>query len=175
MPPPPRRRRSLRLPGYDYSRPGAYFITAVTRHREPLFGEVVNGVMRLNAFGEIVWACWHDLPNHYPHVQLDAFVVMPNHIHGIIVLVDDDADGRGGSETGGGGSETRPHHGLPEIVRALKSFSARRINALRGTPGQPVWQRSYYEHIIRDEGALRRIRRYILTNPLRWENDRANR
>ena len=172
MPPQPRRRRSLRLPGYDYTSPGAYFITAVTRHREPLFGEVVNGVMRLNAFGEIVWACWRDLPNHYPHVQLDVFVVMPNHIHGIIVLVDD-----GG---GRGGSETHPyrhyrHHGLPEIMRALKSFSARRINALRGTPGQPVWQRSYYKHIIRDEGALRRIRNYILTNPLRWENDRDNR
>ncbi len=82
-------RRSIRLKGYDYSRPGAYFITICTRDRAHLFGEVADGEMRLNAFGEIVRAAWFDLPNHYNHVRLDAFVIMPNHVHSIIILIDD--------------------------------------------------------------------------------------
>jgi REP element-mobilizing transposase RayT len=81
-------RHSIRLQGYDYTRPGAYFVTTVTWQREPLLGEVVGGVMRLNAFGKIVQAAWLDLPRHYPHVQLDAFCILPNHVHGIIVLSD---------------------------------------------------------------------------------------
>jgi len=82
-------RQSIRLQGYDYAQPGAYFVTIVTHNHECLFGDVVDGEMRLNPLGNIVGTCWHDLPNHYPHVQLDAFVIMPNHVHGIIVLVDD--------------------------------------------------------------------------------------
>src|SRR5512137_1336233 len=81
-------RRSIRLPGYDYSQPGAYFLTLCTHERETLFGDVVDDVMRLNDYGEIVAAVWADLPNHYPHVELDAFVIMPNHVHGIIVIAD---------------------------------------------------------------------------------------
>ncbi len=126
--------------------------------------------MVLNAYGEIVREAWFDLPNHYAHVELDAFVIMPNHIHAIIVLV---------AEPVGAGLKPAPtpaptRHPLSEIVRALKTFSARRINTRRGTPGAPVWQRNYYEHIVRNERSLDAIRRYIAENPLRWHLDRYN-
>ena len=101
---------------------------------------------------------------------------MPNHIHGIVVISDHDA-AAGLVGAGLRPAPTEPvgrRHGLPEIIRAFKGFSARRVNALRGTPGAPVWQRNYYEHIIRDEIDLDRIRQYILDNPLRWEEDREN-
>ena len=159
MPYDPRKhhRRSIRLPGYDYAQPGAYFVTICTHGRACLFGRVVDGEMRLNDAGRIVQASWDDLPNHYPHVQLDAFVTMPNHVHGIIILMDE---------------PTTKRHPLSEIVRAFKSFSSRRINQLRGTPGTRTWQRNYYEHIIRNEGDLRRIRAYIANNPAKWFKDR---
>jgi len=88
-------RRSIRLKNYDYSQAGAYFVTICTHGHIHLFGEVVDGEMRLNPFGEIVQAVWFDLPQHYGHVQLDAFVVMPNHVHGIIVLTADPVVGAG--------------------------------------------------------------------------------
>ncbi|MEJ2352970.1 MAG: transposase [Anaerolineales bacterium] len=92
---------------------------------------------------------------------LDAMVIMPNHLHGVIVLTEDD-------------EAAKPRQGLPEIVRAFKSYSARRINALRRTPGLPVWQRSYYEHILRDEEDWERIRGYIYINPQEWDRDLEN-
>ena len=179
-------RRSIRLKQYDYAHAGAYFVTVVTQNRICSFGDVVNGEMRTNEFGEIVARTWNDLPNHNPHVILDAFVVMPNHVHGIIVIVDDLFVGAGSkpaqSTTVQSGSETAPaigkttarRHGLQEIVRQFKTFSARRINAVRGTPGETVWQRNYYEHIIRNEPALHRIREYIRNNPVQWHLDREN-
>lgn len=134
-------RRSIRLEGYDYSQPGAYFVTICTYQREELFGQVKDGRMCPNRLGAIVQSTSCNLPYHYPHVKLDAFCLMPNHVHGILVLVDDDIV-----------SCAKPiiRHALPEIVRAFKSFSARRINTIRRTPGFPVWQRNYYEHIIRN-------------------------
>jgi REP element-mobilizing transposase RayT len=185
-------RRSIRLKGYDYSQAGAYFVTIVAWQRECLFGEIVDGEMRLNRHGYIVRDAWFDLKKHYRHVELSAFVIMPNHVHGIIVLND---DGRGGSFLSGGRNlpdasnagrdnlppnQTRPYvkpkprHGLPEIVRAFKSFSARRINNFRKTDGIPVWQRNYYEHIIRNEREMDNITKYIETNPLRWNDDDEN-
>ncbi|GIV89164.1 MAG: hypothetical protein KatS3mg055_1682 [Chloroflexus sp.] len=166
-------RRSIRLKGYDYFQPGAYFITICTKDRACLFGEVVNGEMRLNALGQIVQDVWHDLPNHVSNVVLDAFVVMPNHVHGITIIRDDTVVGAGSEPAPT--TPTKKHHGLPEIVRQFKTFSARRINEMRGTPGVSVWQRNYYEHIIRDEQSLNRIRAYIANNPLRWALDRENR
>ena len=185
-------RRSIRLKGYDYSQTGAYFVTIVAWQREMLFGEIMNGKMLMNRCGQIVRKAWFDLPNHYRHGELGAFVIMPNHVHGIIVL--NDGVSRGGSpltdktilsdETNAGKNplpikQTRPYmtekrHGLPEIVRAFKSFSARRINALRYTEGIPVWQRNYYEHVIRNEREMDRIARYIESNPLRWADDEEN-
>jgi putative transposase len=173
-------RRSIRLKGYDYTQAGAYFITICTHGRECLFGEVVDGEMRLNTLGEIVHRTWSDLPNHVVRIVLDEFVVMPNHIHGIIMVGDQSVVGAGsvGAGSVGAGSEPAPtttkRHGLPEIIRQFKTFSARRINEHRGTAGTPVWQRNYYEHIIRDEESLNRIREYIANNPLQWELDREN-
>ena len=185
-------RRSIRLKGYDYSQAGAYFVTIVAWQREMLFGEIVDRVMNLNRHGYIVRDAWFDLKNHYRHVELGEFVIMPNHVHGIVVLVD---DGRGGSSSLGGinlsdethaGTDTlpinqtrpyvkpNPRHGLPEIIRAFKSFSAKRINRLRCTDGIPVWQRNYYEHIIRNEREMDNIAKYIETNPLRWNEDDEN-
>ena len=166
-------RRSIRLKGYDYTQPGAYFVTMVTQGRECLLGEVAGTEIRLLRSGTIAQRAWLDLPRHYPHVQLDEFCIMPNHLHGIVVLTN---DRRGGSiqvkEGMSDSNQTRPY--LPEIVRAFKSFSARRINALRHTPGIPVWQRNYYEHIVRDEAEWERIRAYIRDNPRRWAQDHEN-
>ena len=186
-------RRSVRLQGYDYSRAGAYYITIVVQGRGHLFGEVVNGEMKLNRYGKIVLQAWLDLPKHYPHVELGAFCIMPNHAHGIIILYDDDnvaglrpapterpapTAAIVGWERPDVHDETRPYgrkrHPLSEIVRAFKSFSAKRINVLRKTPGIPVWQRNYYEHIIRNEQDYQAKHDYILSNPENWEEDDEN-
>lgn len=113
--------------------------------------------MQLNAVGRIVSRAWNDLPKHYPHVALDAFVVMPNRVHGILIL-----------------EALNPlprRHGLSEILRAFKTYSARRINSRSGTSGLPVWQRNYYDRVLRDEGELTRARKYIAENPIQWDTD----
>jgi putative transposase len=168
MPASKHRRKAIRLQGYDYSQPGEYFVTICTKDREHVFGRIEEGRLHVNGFGEIVALCWKDLPNHYPCVLTDEFVVMPNHVHGIIVITEPNPVGEG--------SEPSPtkRYPLSEIVRSFKTFSARRINVCRGTPGLSVWQRNYYEHIIRDERSLERIRQYIVTNPDRWSADENN-
>lgn len=154
-----RRRRRLRLDGYDYSQPGGYYVTLCTKDRLPLFGRIRDARVMESQYGSIVRQTWLALPDHYANVALDWFVVMPDHVHGIILL----ADGVG---TGLKPAPTRPVRGLPEIVRALKTFSARRINELRRTPGRPVWQRNYYERVVRGEHALDALRQYVRDNPL---------
>ena len=144
-------RRSIRLKGYDYAQPGAYFVTICAQGRQCALGDVVDGKMTSLDAGHIVQVCWDDLPNHYPHVQLDAFAIMPNHVHGIVVLVDDDVVVGAGlrpAPTGPAPTTTvaPKRHGLPEIVRAFKSFSARRINEMHDTIGVPFWQRGFYDH-----------------------------
>ena len=184
-------RRSFRLKGYDYTQPGAYFVTIVAWGRQEIFGQIRDGIMSLNRFGQIVMRAWRGLPRHYPNTVLHEFCVMPNHVHGIIQLVEPDLC-RGGSvptvalEPDQASNEhhhepiqgeTRPYrmrHGLPEIVRAFKSYSARQINYLRQTPGSPVWQRNYYERVVRNEGELRQMAEYILNNPLGWDTDDEN-
>ena len=171
-------RRSIRLKEWDYAEPGAYFVTICTYRRVHLFGRVVDGVMELNEFGEIVRACWDELPTHFPRVELDAFVVLPNHIHGIIVIIADDIVGATHA------SPLHPRgpapHSLGAIVGSFKSAVTRRINVLRETPGARVWQRNYWEHIIRNavrangRSPLHAIRRYIVYNPARWAWDRYN-
>lgn len=140
-------RRSIRLKGYDYAQPGAYFVTIFTHDRACLFGEVADGEMRLNDAGQLVVQTWYDLPNHVANIILDAFIVMPNHVHGIIIITDDNVIVGAGSV--GAGSEPAPttttkRYALPEIIRQFKTFSARRINDLYGRRGVPVWQRNYY-------------------------------
>ena len=160
------RRRSIRLPDYDYSQAGAYFVTTCTHNRACLFGDIVDGEMRLNEDGRLAQSVWEALPKHYSHVESDAFVVMPNHVHGIIVLT--------ATPVGAGLKPDPTRHGLPEIVRTFKTFSGRRINQSRGTPGTSVWQRNYYEHVIRNDTTLNRLRQYIAENPARWAEDPEN-
>lgn len=177
-------RRSIRLREYDYRCAGAYFVTICAFQRECLFGEVMNGEMWLNEYGNIVQTAWRDLPNHYPYAELDEYVIMPNHFHGVIVITGADMVGAGLAVAGSVGAGLKPalttseqhekRHGLPEIIRAFKTFSARRINTLRDNPGCPVWQRNYYEHVIRNETDLANIRQYIANNPLKWDLDENN-
>ncbi len=167
------------MKGYDYAQPGAYFVTIVTQGQRCLFGEIIDDQMRLSHSGHIVQKAWQDLPNHYPHVRLDEFIIMPNHVHGIIVLTD--IERRGGSTDPPlpdpplqPDSTEMVSHGLPEIVRAFKSFSARRINQNLHVEGSPVWQRNYYERIIRNNTEWDRIRLYIQNNPRQWDSDLNN-
>ncbi len=178
-------RRSIRLKGYGYAQPGAYFVTIVTQNRVCLFGRVVDGKMMLNEWGRIVRDEWLKTAEMRPRVVLDEFVVMPNHVHGIIILVDNN-----GRDTLRRGTLQRAptikraptierfgkptSDSIPTIVRLFKSATARRINQRRGTPGIPVWQRNDYEHIIRNDKSMNRIRQYIAENPLRWHLDREN-
>ena len=156
-----RGRRSTRLRGYDYSRRGYYFVTIVTARRDEVFGAVVDGEMRLSVEGSCVAEVWASLPRHYPHVSLDAFVVMPNHVHGIVTFGLDP----------GQGVKRAP---LSEVVRGFKTLAACRVNGLRGMRGTPVWQRNYYERIIRDDRELQNVRRYIAENPASWDDDDEN-
>ena len=172
-------RRSIRLKGYDYTKAGAYFITICTWQREHLFGDIVNGEMQLSRYGETVRFNWDNLPKRYRNVELDAFIIMPNHVHGIIVLTDNGLEGAGLESLSVESDKllVKPAptktklHGLSEIVRGFKPFSARRINQIRRMTGVSVWQRGYYEHIIRNEESLMAIREYIINNPLCWEKD----
>lgn len=182
-------RKSIRLKGYDYTTEGAYFITIVTCNRESLFGEIHDGEMVLNDYGRIVESTWHGLVNHNSNIGLDEFVVMPNHVHGIIVVFEPvGAGSQPACEIGAGFSLRKERSGaqrtrepaptrkssLSEIVRQFKTFSARRINALRGTPGVPVWQRNYYDHIIRSDRENEEVAVYIANNPANWLMDSEN-
>ena len=176
----PRRhhRHSIRLKGYDYSLSGAYFITICVNHGQCELGAINDAEICLSSYGQIAAVTWEGLPEHYLHIELDAFVVMPNHVHGIIVLADTVPSTTKPLEVGAGlrpvPTSSVKRHGLPEIIRAFKSFSARRINQSKGIQGQPFWQRNYYEHIIRNERAYFAIREYILSNPVNWGADKLN-
>ena len=161
-------RRSIRLQGYEYSQAGAYFVTIVAWQREMLFGEIVNEEMALNDFGRIASEKWQWLETQYEYVELGAWVIMPNHLHGILVIHD---DGRGGSRPAPTPIKRKPLGGL---IGAFKTISTKQINILRDTEGQVVWQRNYYEHIIRNEPEMDRITRYIESNPSAWMDDDEN-
>lgn len=197
-------RRSIRLKGYDHTRSGAYYVTVCTHGRLPLFGDVVNDVMVPNAMGDIVHRCWDAIPEHMPMVVCDAFVVMPNHVHGIIMITDvaagtsvdngsPDVDGRGGEfaaptdpgrtdDPGGTTTPRRPpiaimvKNSLGHIMQTFKAAVSRQAIRDGLMPrGTPIWQRGYYESIIRDAASHDRIARYIRDNPANWKNDRMNR
>jgi putative transposase len=166
-------RRSIRLKEYDYSQTGAYFVTLVTVDRACLFGEVEAGVMRLNPFGSIVENEWRRLGERFERINLDEWVVMPNHLHGILLIVEEDVNRAGTGEMQGKATGAPPGS-LGAIVGSYKSITTRMVNALRRTPGELVWQRNYYEHIIRNEDEWEAIRSYIRNNPPQWELDREN-
>jgi REP element-mobilizing transposase RayT len=178
-------RHSIRLRGYDYTQPGAYFITLCTHQRECLLGEITEGVVQLSPMGQVVQACWQTIPHHFHTMEPDAFVIMPNHVHAIIRIVDPPIPCRGkASPTGSIGTMGPAGGALPlrgstpgslaAIIQNLKAVSSRQINRLRGIPGATIWQRNYYERIIRNERELSAVREYIANNPLQWSLDREN-
>lgn len=166
-------RRSIRLGTYDYSECALYFLTICSHKRRCVLGEIINGQAMLSSVGESVRELWLRIPHRFENVDLDQFVVMPNHVHGIVNIVS-------GIENNVGAIHELPLHIerrrmlVPKIVGYFKMNSAKRVNCLRSTPGLHLWQRNYYERVIRNENELYRIREYIQNNPLNWELDREN-
>jgi REP element-mobilizing transposase RayT len=205
-------RRSIRLKGYDYSAAGVYFVTICTQDRACVFGTIADGVMQVNAVGQIVQDELARTPIIRPEMQIDASVVMPNHVHFVVHIVGaygdtpnagayidtpvrgphgDTPNGRargddrayidtpvqaasGNPQAQGARAFRSPSRTIGAMVRGFKSATTTRINALRGTPGVPVWQRNYYEQIVRDDESLQRVQAYVQANPARWLADRDN-
>ena len=176
------RRRSVRLPGHGYAG-GVYFVTVCSHGRECLFGEVVEKAVVLSEAGVLVWEAWEALPDLFPLVHLDTFVVMPSHVHGIIEIWQDANLNRRGVINHaptparracghGDGLMADPRTTLGKVVRACKARAIRPVNETRGTLGAKVWQRSHWERVLRNERELRLAREYVLQNPLRWHLDR---
>lgn len=173
-------RRSIRLKGYDYTQNGAYFITICTYNRLPMFGEIVEDGMRLNQHGKIVVSCWDEIPQHYPNVELDVFVVMPNHVHGIVIITTPHdkpnlpVEAQYIAPLRGATPNNVAPNSLGSIVRSFKGAVTRNINRLPNASNNPIWQRNYYEHIIRNEASLDVIRNYVVNNPAKWAEDSLN-
>jgi len=169
-----RERKHIRLKGYDYCQAGEYFVTICSRAREHLFGEIVDGNMILNVIGTTANECWTEIPSHFPNVEIDAFVVMPNHVHGIIRIMDDPGrDVQLNIPTDKYHSKISPKAGsLAVIVRTYKA-AVTTICRKHGIDGFG-WQSGFYEHVIRNDRSLARIREYIANNPLHWTVDAEN-
>jgi len=184
-------RRSIRLKGYDYSQAGAYYVTIVAWHRECLFGEVVNGEMKLNRHGEIIQAEWFELPKRLPYIELGVFMVMPNHFHGILFFFDNVGATRQGLTNAHSGNVSLPNvvidgidgsplprgpqpKSLGAIIAQFKSRVTKRLWKIPSLNGTPIWQRNYYEHIIRNEQDLQNKKDYIEANPMLWDEDDEN-
>ena len=190
-------RRSVRLKRCDYSSEGAYYVTIVAQGRECLFGEIVDGEMHLSKYGEIVQKWWDEIPVHFPNVELGAFVIMPNHVHGIIFIIDnrrgevisprdyqnnniqdeyvDENNNQGGGQQQGGETPPLPRRTLGQIVAYFKYQSTKEMNKIEAENSiTKFWQRSYYEHIIRNEKELQQKTDYIMDNPSQWDEDDEN-
>ncbi len=161
------RRQPLRFKGYDYTQAGLYFVTLFTQGRQLRFGDIAQDKMPLNHTGQLVAEAWEWPAVQYPYVALDKYVIMPNHLHSLIAITD---HARGGSRT----APTSGRKPLGRLIGAFKTVASKRVNLARKTLGQPVWQRNYHEHVVRDDESLMRIRQYILDNPARWHFDREN-
>ncbi|MBI1976619.1 MAG: transposase [Candidatus Omnitrophica bacterium] len=190
----PGNRKSIRLKDYDYAQQGAYYVTVCANDRECVFGDVRNGKMVLNGAGDMVTHNWNKLPDRFPNIKMDEFIVMPNHLHGVIVIVGktgdvgaplvgalNDVDDRAGPRScrEAGTRQRAPIKGAPtvgEIIGAFKSLTTNeyirnvRINNWPSFNKQ-LWQRNFYEHVIRTESDLTSIREYIINNPSQWEDD----
>lgn len=162
-------RHSIRLKGYDYSQNGAYFVTVCTFEKKCLLGNVINGQILLNEFGIIVKHEWLKTGELHENVVLDEYIVMPNHFHCIILI---EGTARRAPTIERYGHPTV--NSLPTIIRSFKSAVTKQIHQILQTSIQPVWQRNYYEHTIRDENDLNMIREYIINNQLKWEFDSEN-
>ena len=183
------RRRSVRLKDYDYSQNGAYFITICTQNRKHIFGQITKDDLLcsqivLNVCGKVAEKYWLEIPEHFPNALIDKYVIMPNHIHGIIIINDGktstiaESSRRGTACRAPTGTNERfgkPQIGsMPTIIRSYKSAVSKRINEILHTPGQSFWQRNYFEHIIRNDNDFYEIRKYINDNPRKWEDDKYN-
>jgi len=173
-------RQSIRLRGYDYSQPGSYFITLCTQNRECNLGEIINNQMKFTVRGLIIDEFWLKIPDHFPNVELDEFIVMPNHVHGIIVINDEllgkqniKQTNTEGGESNTEGGETPPLRKttLGQVIAYYKYQTTKIINQVDDTPGVRIWQRNYYDRIIRHEKILELARQYIFQNPFRWDKD----
>lgn len=161
-------RKSLRLQGYDYTQSGAYFVTICAHHRLHLFGEIQNGEMLLSSMGNIVYEQWCQTGILRDYVELDMFVIMPNHVHGIIMILNTEME----SDNLADREFSRPiAKSLSTIIGAFKASVTRHVNRLPNTPDHPIWQRNFHDHIIRNSDDLDRLREYVLYNPARWKID----
>jgi len=172
-----RQRKPTRQPGIDYTRPGFYFVTICTKEKEEILGKVIGERIELNDRGRIVRECWLDLPDHYHCCRLHQFVIMPNHVHGIVEIVGG-SNVRQNSYVGAGLRPARldksfHSYSLTEIIRAFKTFSSRTINQ-KYSDGLFQWQRSFHDRVIRDKGELAAIGLYIIENRRRWSEDEEN-
>jgi len=172
-------RRSIRLKEYDYSNEGAYFVTIVSHNRMNIFGSIHHGRMNLNQTGKIVENTWLEIPSHYPYVQTDAYVIVPNHIHGILIFESVGAT----HEVSRIQRQGSPLHAMPQpikrqpldvIVGSFKSAATKHIHRVGYLTQKTIWQRNYYEHIVRDDEDYQRIVEYFEMNPSNWELDNEN-
>jgi putative transposase len=165
-------RRSIRLKAYDYAQAGMYFVTINSHQRQCIFGTLEDESIVLNDLGSIVMSCWREIPRHYSGVELDAFVVMPNHVHGILLISDQAASARWATHASPVRTDEHPSgpkpRSLGSIIGQFKSASTRQINLARETASHPVWHRNYYERVIRNNAELANFRDYIDTNPQSW-------
>ncbi len=166
-------RKPNRMKDFDYSINGAYFITTCVQDRIPYFGKIKEGKILLNEYGKIVQQVWNNLPKHYANCFLGEFVIMPNHVHGIIFINDNLNLTHVGEGLKPSPTKTRKTPPLSEIIRGFKTFSSRKINDTNTTPDFR-WQRSFHDRIIRNEKELTNIAEYIYLNPQNWENDEFN-
>ncbi len=180
-------RHSIRLQGYDYSQSGAYFITICTYKKERFFGEIVNGEMKLNLLGNYAYHQWIQISSRFDNLELDEFVIMPNHVHGIIVIQSDKVEESENNnhfpreKLYSNPSIVQPHRQIQQngtvpgsigaIIQNYKSVTTRKINAMSAMKNTKIWQVNYYDHIIRDEADHARIIGYIRENPAKWEQD----
>lgn len=180
-------RRTIRLKDYDYSHAGAYFVTVCAWKKECLFGEIVDREVRLNDYGQVVMSEWQATAMIRHEVKLDEFIIMPNHLHGIVIINTNGpcvgANGcspkiRRTEQMKTGRSAESPlrikQKSISSLIAGFKSAVTKSINVARSAPGAPVWQRNYYEHIIRNEKELHAIRQYIRYNPMKWDEDDEN-
>ena len=166
-------RRSIRIPDFDYSQTGWYFVTICVLDRKYFFGDVVDGRVKLNEYGNIVNNCWNSIPDHFPNVNLDEYIIMPNHVHGIInIFLNDDV----GIQNVESLRVNKYQHIIPQsvgsIIRGFKTGVTKWFR--NNTDIYIVWQKNYYERIIRNENELNKIRKYIVNNSANWETDKEN-
>jgi len=162
------KRKSVRLHHDDYSTTGAYLVTVCTHKRECIFGRIKNEQVVFNEIGKLVRECWQEIPEHFRDLKLDACVVMPNHLHGIIIIQKAAGEPSRGPARGPSGSRKKA---LGAVVGFFKSSVTKRIRKSGLVRDKSIWQRGYYEHAVNNRADLENIRNYIVNNPVHWSND----